>query len=475
VDRTCLDPGIATESIAVSAQRIVRRTNDSKVERPPRPPSPCSEFAGGPHAPPACATGSHATLGISEAMSCTAFGLGTAILAVAGAEHDSIRVVLDPGEARFATSLQRCIGGPTDNLFWSPFSVRVAFALVYAGARDRTQDELYDALALTLPPEQVHQRFAVCLRDLARRATPSAIPGMPPEHAEQKRLVLRIATRLWATPGAPLLDSFMAQAADVYRVSVERLDLSGDPEGASDRINGWVNEATEGKITELVSPRAIRAASLVLTNAAYFRASWTTPFWDALTQNAPFHTPHGTVDVPLMEQTEHLNYAELHETHLVDVPYGSGQLVMRLAIPRQVQGLAIAENHADVLLSAPLDTSRVHLQLPRFRLESELELVEALSSLGMRALFHYPDADLSGIDGTRELFVSSVVHRAFVKVDEKGTEAAAATAAVAVAGGMFRPEPLIEVRADRPFLFWIIDQPTGTVLFAGRLVDPSAK
>lgn len=146
---------------------------------------------------------------------------------------------------------------------------------------------------------------------------------------------------------------------------------------------------------------------------------------------------------------------------------------MRVAVPRSERGLARTEGVAAELLAAPLQQAKVHVLMPRFQCESRFPLRGPLSAMGLNAIFEVGDADLSGIDGTRELYVSSAVHQAFVNVDEQGTEGAAATAVGMPRSVAARREPTIEVRIDRPFLFWIIDRPTGTILFAGRVVDPS--
>jgi serpin B len=179
--------------------------------------------------------------------------------------------------------------------------------------------------------------------------------------------------------------------------------------------------------------------------------------------------------VPMMEHTEHHAYAERRDAQVLELAYVGGTLAMRLAIPRERAGLAKMEPLARDLLALPLRAALVHLAMPRFGCESRFTLEEQLAAMGMPSLFRTPDADLSGIDGTRDLYVSRVVHQALANVDEAGTEAAAATATATEAaffGAPGRPEPVIEVRVDRPFLFWIVDRPTGTVLFAGRVVEP---
>jgi serpin B len=240
-------------------------------------------------------------------------------------------------------------------------------------------------------------------------------------------------------------------------------------------MNAWVERATEDKVVDLIGPRHVDSATtLVATNAAYLRAHWMETFTERLTQPAPFFAPRSRVEVPMMQQTTAHSLGELHDTQVLELMYDRGDLAMRVAVPRHQDGFARTESVAGELLALPLRQARVHLFMPRFRCKSRLLLEEPLSAMGLASVFRYGDADLSGIDGTRELYVSSVVQEVFVNVDETGTEAAAATALVTRAGAAFRPEPTIEVRVDRPFLFWIVDRPTDTVLFAGRVVDPSS-
>jgi serpin B len=271
-----------------------------------------------------------------------------------------------------------------------------------------------------------------------------------------------------------LLEHFIRAAAETFGAPLEQLDFARDPEGSRARMNAWVEQATEHKVVDLIAPGQVGArTTLVATNAAYLRAQWIETFSETLTQPAPFFAPRGKVEVPMMQDTAHHAFGELQGTRVLELAYVGGCLAMRLAVPADERGLARTESLASELLTLPLRTARVHLSMPRFRCESRFTLEEPLSAMGLASVFRYGDADLSGIDGTRELYVSSVVHKAFVNVDEKGTEAAAATAVVTVWGAAIRSEPTVEVRIDRPFLFWIIDQPTGTVLFAGRVVDPS--
>jgi serpin B len=178
------------------------------------------------------------------------------------------------------------------------------------------------------------------------------------------------------------------------------------------------------------------------------------------------------MEVPIMAQTEHLDYGETDDAKIVEKAYGAGDFALRVAVPRDVNGLSGIERSAHALLTLRLARTRVQLHLPRFVGRAHFPLVDTLLAMGMRSLFAYPDADLSGIDGTRDLFMSAAVHEAFVRVNEQRTEAAAATMFMTTVAGFSPPPKPVVMRVDRPFLFWIVDRPTGAVLFAGRVVEP---
>lgn len=378
----------------------------------------------------------------------------------------------DPGDSQFACALFHRLRTDAGNLCFSPFSVRMVFALCYLGARGRTADEMRGAFHFSSPAE-TREQFATLLGKLAARG--AHVGRRVPEWAQTAEGPnLRIASRLWGATGRTVLEEFARAATEAFGTPFEQLDFGHDPEGSRAKMNAWVEKVTEYKVVNLIGRGQVDPDTrLVATNAAYLRAQWTETFPESLTQPAPFFAPSGTVEVPMMQHTTHYAYGELHDTEVLELSYMGGDLAMRLAVPAPEKELARTESLASELLTLPLRHALVHLSMPRFRCESRFTLKGALSAMGPASAFRYGDADLSGIDGTRELYVSSVLHETFVSVDEAGTEAAAATTLVGNFGAAFRPEPTIEVRIDRPFLFWIVDRPTGTVLFAGRVVDPS--
>ena len=255
-------------------------------------------------------------------------------------------------------------------------------------------------------------------------------------------------------------------------------DYAGDPEGSRLAINEWVSDETEGKIKDLIPSGAINPLTrLVLANAIYFNAGWQSTFDEELTEKATFTLLDGSQkNVPMMKTSapESFGYGYGEDYQTVELPYNGGQLSMVIVLPEAGAFETFeASLDADKLseLLEKMEIRQVQLQMPKFKFESEFGLTGILRGLGMQAAFDPQSADFSGIDGTRELSISDVVHKAFVSVDEKGTEAAAATAVVFQVTSM--PVTDVQLTIDRPFIFLIQDKPTGTILFLGRVLDPT--
>jgi serpin B len=254
------------------------------------------------------------------------------------------------------------------------------------------------------------------------------------------------------------------------------LDFAADPESSRDTINNWISDQTEGRIKDLIPRGALdKLTRLVLTNAIYFNAAWATPFEKSQTQDGPFHLQSGgQVTVPMMRQTKSFGYAEGQNYQAVELPYDGRELSMVILLPKSGQFDAFegALNAGQVnTILKNLKQRQVVLSLPRFKIESEFNLAATLAAMGMPAAFS-SEADFSGMDGGKNLFISDVIHKAFVTVDEAGTEAAAATAVVMGLTSVM-PEQPVEVTVDRPFVFLIRDVQTGAILFVGRIVNPT--
>lgn len=374
------------------------------------------------------------------------------------------------GDSGFAFDLYRFLVKEKDgNLFYSPYSISLALAMTYAGARGETERQVADTLHFTLPQERLHPAFNNLDLTLARRSE-----GVEGQDGEGFRL--NIVNAVWGQQGYEFLPEYLDVLAENYGAGLRLLDFAGAPEESRVTINDWVSDQTEGKIEDLLPQGVIDGLTrLVLTNAIYFNAAWAEPFDEGMTEDGAFHLlDGGQVTVPMMRQTASFGYAEGADYQAVELPYDGRQLSMVILLPHAGEfepfENSLDAETVDAILKS-LAYREIALGMPKFEVESDFSLADALATMGMPDIFSM-DADLSGIDGTRELFVKDVVHKAFVSVDEAGTEAAAATAVVIALKAA--PEPPIEVTLDQPFIFLIRDIETGAILFVGRVVNPGA-
>lgn len=373
------------------------------------------------------------------------------------------------GNNRFAFDLyHRLRAENSGNLFYSPCSISTALAMTYAGARGETATQMARALHFDLPPDRLHPAY----RELTGRVLPAAAPGQTPPY------ILTIANRLWGQEGYDFLPDYLRLTREQYGTELAVLDFRKS-EAARGEINKWIEERTERKIADLIPPGAIDDMTrLVLTNAIYFKGDWAKPFEKRATEQADFHVaPEKTVKVPMMFRNDRLAYADLGHSQLLMLPYSGDAVSMWVLLPKPGSGLAALEeqlteeNVAQWMNQARHQEVRVYL--PRFRLTEQFELNGVLKALGMVDAFVPDRADFSGMNGRRDLSINAVVHKAFVDVNEEGTEAAAATGVIV--GVTSAPaEPLV-FRADRPFVFVIRDSATGSLLFVGRVVNPGAE
>ncbi|QDV35694.1 Serpin (serine protease inhibitor) [Tautonia plasticadhaerens] len=376
-----------------------------------------------------------------------------------------VRAVVE-GNTRFALDLYARLGSDRDdNLFFSPGSLSTALAMTYAGAGGQTAGQMAEVLHFRLPPEKLHPAFA------ALQATWDA-------DAEGAGFRLSVANRLWGQRDFDFRDRFLARTREHYGAELARVDFARQAEPARQQINAWVEEQTDGKIADLIPPGVLDAMTrLVLTNAVYFKGDWADPFRKEATQDAPFHVSAGRqVEVPLMHRQGDYRYWAGDGLKALELPYGEGDLAMVVLLTDDIEGLPGLEGRltADDLSRwlSGLREREVRVSLPRFTLASQFQLAEVLGAMGMPRAFMPGEADFSGMSSEEELYLSAVVHKAFVDVNEEGTEAAAATG-VAVGATSFRvPEEPAVFRADHPFLFLIRDNRTGSLLFLGRLANP---
>lgn len=362
----------------------------------------------------------------------------------------------------FAFDLYRKLHTKEGNVLFSPYSVMHTLAMTYAGARGETQQEMAEVLHFTLPEKRLHRAFGLLAEEFADR--------------DEEAFHLRIASSIWGQVGYPFLPAFKDVLKQHYGVEARELDFRSQPEPSRHAINAWVSQETEGKIEDLIPPGGITPSTrLVLGNAIYFQAAWLHPFEKLHTQHDVFHLlDGGEAIVPMMNQEVDLAYAAGDGWQAVELPYEGGEAAMLILLPdhgrfEEFESTLSAERVAEIV--SQLQTRAVCLAMPRFRHESRFELSKTLSAMGMEGAF-LPGADFSGMDGTRDLYLDEVYHKAFVAVDEAGTEAATATAVVVAVDAPLVPEPCVQVTVDRPFIFLIQDRSTGGILFMGRIVDP---
>ncbi len=365
------------------------------------------------------------------------------------------------GDTAFALDLYRQLRKEKDadkgNLFLSPYSISSALAMASAGARGDTLTEMETALHLPAQ-DRLHPAFA-------------ALNRLTNGGGEKRGYELRTANALWGQKDLGFLPAFLKLTKDHYGAGLNEVNFAADAEGARKTINAWVERETQDKIKELLKPGVVTVATqLVLTNAIYFKGDWAIAFNEKDTMDWPFVRGDGTkVNVPMMSQTSVLKHYFCEDFQALEMPYVGKDLAMLVLLPAKADGLPALEKGltADRLgeIVGKLQAERVGVALPRFKTTTEFQLNETLAALGMKKAF--ADADFSGIDGRRDLAISAVVHKAFIEVNEKGTEAAAAT------GVVFSVSKPPALQADHPFLFLIRDTRNGSVLFLGRINDPT--
>lgn len=373
---------------------------------------------------------------------------------------------LATGNTSFALDLYQQVRDQDGNIFYSPYSISIALAMTYAGARTDTEQQMADALDFTLPQDRLHPAFNAVDLALAERS----------EGGDGEGFTLNIVNRIWGQIGYTFLAPFLDVLAVNYGAGLSLVDFEKQPEESRVTINDWVANQTRDRIEDLIPPGAITSATrLVLTNAIYFLAAWREPFDEALTRKGPFNLLDGSqVNNDMMSQTTAFGYAAGDGYQTVELPYEGEELSMVIIMPdgdrfEEFESTLDADR-LDTILEA-VSFEQVELTMPKFTFEWDVGLSGALSDLGMPIAFT-GDADFSGMNGVGGLFIQAVLHKAFVAVDEAGTEAAAATAVII--GETSVPDEPIVVTIDRPFVFLIRDVDTGTILFLGRVVDPSA-
>jgi serpin B len=355
------------------------------------------------------------------------------------------------------------------NIFFSPVSLSSALAITYEGARGKTAEEIQSVFYF---PEN----------DSSRRAGFSDLnAGI---NNGDSSYSLHTANALWAENTYPFLTEYISTAERFYGAKTTNLDFKGHPEDSRITINSWVENKTEDRIKDLIPAGAIDPLTrLVITNAIYFKGDWMKQFDKNQTTDAEFRMAPGiTVKIPMMQRTDEdaeYQYAENNDLQMLSMPYEhtTGKKLSMVVLLPKADNLSTTEASlsADTLsvLQQSATSRRVMVYFPKFNLKTRYSLPDTLGVMGMPTAFT-DNADFSGMDGTKNLLISDVIHQAFVDVNEEGTEAAAATAVVMkLAVAPANPEPVPVFRADHPFIFLIQDDETGAILFMGRVINPT--
>jgi serpin B len=372
------------------------------------------------------------------------------------------------GNSAFAFDLYKLLKEQDGNLFYSPYSISEALAMTYGGARTETEKQIATSMQFLLDQSKLHPAFNALDLELAKR-------GQGAKGADGKGFRLNVVNAIWGQKDFKFSSEYLDLLAQNYGAGLRILDFEKAAEPSRQTINQWVSDQTEARIKDLLPKGSIdELTRLVLTNAIYFNAAWQSQFKKEATVDGKFTLLDGSqTSASLMKQTKSFGYSEGDNYQAVQLPYDGNELSMVIFLPKADQfkifesGLT-GEKAAQIIQG--LKSSEVDLSLPKFKIESEYGLSKALKALGMKNAFDSNTADFSGMDGAKDLFITNVVHKAWVTVDENGTEAAAATGVVV--GTTSMPVDIKEMKIDHPFIFLIRDMKTGAILFIGRVMNP---
>ncbi len=384
--------------------------------------------------------------------------------------EEKIKTLADENSA-FAFAFYDFLVTEHENIIFSPISISIALSMTMAGAETITKEEMLSALQMTLPDHEIHQAF----NGLTLAIDNSQIEI--PEDIEGSEFQLNIANSIWGQNNIDFKSAFIDNLARNYGAGIYGVDFIAEPEPARQAINDWIADQTEEKILDLLPEGSIHELTrLVLANAIYFNGSWMYPFEDSATSEEVFTTlDDNEIMVEMMKLTgEQLQYYRGENYQAVNLPYLSTDFAMTVIVPdigafSNVENLLNPEQLTNI--TGNMSTERVDLQLPKFDFETTIDAKEPLSALGMAAAFDPESSDFSGMADVEDLHISDVLHKATINVDEQGTEAAAATAVIVGVTSAPIEEP-ISLIVDRPFLFFIRHNPSGSILFMGRVLTP---
>jgi serpin B len=409
------------------------------------------------------------------------FGIGRVANAQTAQTHSLVE-----GNTAFALDLYAHLSGTPGNLFFSPFSISTCLAMTYAGARGDTEMQMRQVLHFSQGQEGVPSSFDELLRQvngLEKQAGPQLIAVSPPQLRElndaerREGIQLETANALWTQRDEPFLPAFLKTASDDYQADIQQADFKADSDAARGEINRWVARKTHNKIQNILAPGNVDAQTrLVLANAIYFKGAWANPFNKVITAKEPFLiSSNSQANALFMGQAENVSYSENQEFQALELPYKGHEQSMLILLPRQIDGLGQLEKQLSPAfldrLLREMTRREIEIDVPKFKMESRFKLNDTLADMGMPDAFIWPKADFSGMNGNKLLYISLVIHKAWVEVNEEGTEAAAATVVGVKVGSARRQLPVF--RANHPFLFLIRDRRSGSLLFAGRVANPS--
>ncbi|MBF0569788.1 MAG: serpin family protein [Candidatus Omnitrophica bacterium] len=381
-----------------------------------------------------------------------------ALAGVGGNVSAQTLATLSESNNQFAFNLYQRYAARGGNVFFSPYSLATALGMTYEGARGKTADEMRTVLGFSAD-------------DAARRAATSEMIGRL--NVEDPLFELTMANALWAQKGFSFLPDYLKMVKTVYGGEARSLDFFADAENSRITINSWVAEQTRDRIKDLLPERSLNSSTrLVLTNAVYFKGQWQTAFDKSQTTLSAFWlSPETFKDVAMMHKLDSFAYGENDAAQFLELPYKGDELSMIVILPKDRTAAALAAGAWQVKM-AP---EKVSVSLPSFEFGEGSELSDDLKALGMASAFGQ-GADFSGMTGKPDLYIGAVYHKAWIKVNEEGTEAAAATAVTMEDKAVFLEEAPPKVfYADRPFIFMIQDRRSGQILFMGRVTDPAAQ
>jgi len=400
---------------------------------------------------------SRTTLALMLMGACVSCSAGEPVETMARIAHN---MVVD-GNNRFSVRLYQQLRTTDGNLFFSPYSISTALAMTYAGARGTTETQMAEALCFPTS-RGVLQEMGATGAPMTQEEFAEAFGGIIKDlnaQGEEGKYQLKVANALWGQAGYAFLSTFVRLVETEYGGTLREMDFAQAAEQVRQTINTWVARQTNDKIRDLIGRGTLDAATrLVLTNAIYFKGDWATQFKESRTRPEPFTLLNGdTVPVPMMHQKEMFRYAEVGANNhsplqILELPYVGETLSMVILLPKTLDGITRLE------------------AIPKFKMTSKFNLQRVLAGMGMANAFSGA-ADFSGMTGQRDLFISDVIHQAYVDVNEEGTEAAAATGVVMKMTSM-RPDSTPVFRADHPFVFMIRDNKSGSILFLGRVMNP---